>query len=134
MKPCIQTQYSQVEFKNEDYNGQITMTVPDQTLSIQQIVENHVRGLPNNLKMREPIFLGDEEYYPPINSLDEIDKHDMLSHAKSTINAIQTEFAEQKKRKTKQKKCSKRRAPILQRSWKKTPQAGDGSTEVQSGA
>lgn len=119
-----------------EYNTGVSLTVPDETLSIRELVRNHTRGLPSNVVAKTPVYLGDEETYPFYDHLDEIDKHDLLHAAKQEINAIQSEFAEKQKQKQKQQNTEdkKQQPPKSLENDKEPPPAPGDSTKAQSGA
>lgn len=70
-------------------------TVPDDSLSIPELIRNHTRGVPSkNAQEKQPIYLGDDHGLPSLEefaNMDNIDRQDTLHALKSEINAIQTE-------------------------------------------
>ena len=74
-------------------------TVPDQSLTMRQILDRYARGLP--LDVKTPIWEEDDELnpLPDVRTLDLTEKQDMLQSAKDELNAIKQKMAE--KRKTK---------------------------------
>jgi uncharacterized membrane protein YukC len=79
MKPKFKTQFN-AEYKgvfDEQPTGD-SKTLPDQTLSIQQLLINHTRGIPSNVSHR------DGEYFDT-----EIPRHDDIVDAKEYAEALQ---------------------------------------------
>lgn len=83
--------------------------VPDDTMTIAQIVQNFQRGLPINGQQKQGIYLGDEEIFNL--NMDNIDKQDALFAVQGEINAIRSEHAErQKQKKQKQSEDSQKKS------------------------
>ena len=74
-------------------------TVPDQSLTMRQILDRYARGLP--LDVKTPIWEEDDELnpLPDVRTLDLTEKHDMLKSAQDELNAIKTKMAEKRKKK-----------------------------------
>lgn len=73
-----------------------SMTVPDQSMSIRQIMQQHVRGIPAQ-GFQQP-FYDEEDSQMGINpkTLDLIDKQEMLKQTKRQIWDMQQELASKK--------------------------------------
>lgn len=107
-------------------------TVPDDTLTIAQIVKNHMHKLPTNARTKEGIYLGDEEYFD-LQNLDNIDKQDMLQAAQAEINAIRSEHTEKQKLK-KQQQDLKKDPPTSTKEDGGTPPVDPAQPKPSSGA
>lgn len=65
----VRTQFNSHEFpKNHEINNSPTMTIPDQTMSMRELVQRYTRGLP--LDQKTPVYVTDEEN---IDDLDMVD-------------------------------------------------------------
>lgn len=59
----------------------VSMTVPDQTLTIREIIANSQNGVPSNVG-RVPIYRG-EELFPDFERLDLSEKYDIIQEVKA---------------------------------------------------
>jgi len=73
-------------------------TVPDQSLSMRQILDRYARGLP--LDVKTPIWEEDDELnpLPDVRTLDLTEKAEMLKKAKDELNAIKNKMADKRKK------------------------------------
>ena len=62
--------------KNYEHNYSPSMTIPDQTLSIRQILERHSRGLPIE-GWKVPIWDGEDNDLPDIRTLDLAERQEL---------------------------------------------------------
>lgn len=69
----------------ESFIGQISLTVPNQTLSIQQIIENHTRGI-TTIPEADLHYLDDSE----IPNFETMSKIDQLSYASEIRHTVAT--------------------------------------------
>lgn len=53
-----------------------SVTIPDHSLSIQEILERHVKGQP--IPQLFPVYYGEEDYLPNVAGLDLTEKQDLL--------------------------------------------------------
>lgn len=53
-----------------EVNHEPSMTVPDQTISMKKLIENHVRGIPSDVRMYQGQYLGIE--IPKITDLTDL--------------------------------------------------------------
>jgi hypothetical protein len=74
-------------------------TIPDQSLTMRQILDRYARGLP--LDVKTPIWEEDDEFnpLPDIRTLDLSEKQEMLQSAKDELQAIKNKMAEKRKKK-----------------------------------
>ena len=80
-------------------NNQPSMTVPDQTLTLRQILDRYARGLPLGGTNESPIF--DEEETNEgidIRTLDLSEVHELTQQRVNELNALKSEY--DKKRRT----------------------------------
>lgn len=73
----IKTTMNSHEFQSQyEKNYSPSLTIPDQTLSIRQILERHSRGLPIE-GWREPIWDGEDNDLPDIRTLDLAERQEL---------------------------------------------------------
>lgn len=83
-----------------------SLTVPDQVLSMRQIMERHTRGLPITGGMN-PEYPDDQEnldfddYMPPIETMDISEIHDIAAASKARTDDIKKKYKKFKDEKTK---------------------------------
>jgi len=79
----------------EDYTGQISLTVPDETLTIRQIVEKHIRGqeIADEL-MRTPINIEDSDF--DNDDLEKVEQMDLADRENLKLS-LQNSNEEKKK-------------------------------------
>ena len=70
----------------------VSMTVPDQSLSVQQLIERHRRGLGIE-GYREPVYYNDT-VVPSIETMDFAEKRAFLEHLKEHRASIEAIFKE----------------------------------------
>lgn len=58
--------------EGEDFTGRKSLAIPDQTLSVREIVDNHTRGI-TDFPESELVFLNDEEI-PNFENMSKIDQ------------------------------------------------------------
>lgn len=71
-------------------------TIPDQSLSVQQIMERYARGLPLD-GVRVPVYLGDEIEFPEMERLDLTERQQLIAEARERTKLIQEELQNQEK-------------------------------------
>lgn len=72
--------------KNYEINTMPSMTIPDQTMSIRQIVERFAKGLPVD-GLREPIWDIDNDL-PDFNTLDLAERQELAQHYQSELENL----------------------------------------------
>jgi len=74
-------------------------TVPDQSLTMRQILDRYARGLP--LDVKTPIWEEDDELnpLPDVRTLDLTEKAEMLKQAKAELQDIKNKMAEKRNKK-----------------------------------
>jgi hypothetical protein len=82
----IKTSMNSKEFKTKgEWNYNPTLTVPDHTLSIRQILERHSRGLPLE-GWRTPIWDGEDNELPDIRTLDLAERQELAELYQQELN------------------------------------------------
>lgn len=95
----FQTQFNRASFMDKRYHKAkgISKTIPDQAMSVREIIERSVRGLPTT-GARVPVYLGDDHDLPDVEKMDLIDIHNARQEAQQTVNEIQEKLQKPKKR------------------------------------
>jgi hypothetical protein len=84
----IKNQLNAKTFKKiYEQNSLPSMTIPDQSMTVREIMDRFTRGLPLNAG-KVPIYEG-EEYTPDITKMDLADKHDWIENVFQRANEIQ---------------------------------------------
>ena len=85
----IKTTMNSHEFINKnEWNYKPSLTIPDQTMSIREILERHSRGLPIE-GWREPIWDGEDNDLPDYRTLDLSERQELASLYKQELQNIQ---------------------------------------------
>lgn len=84
------------QFKKQtgEVNNKPSMTIPDQTMSIREILDRYARGLPIEAG-KVPIYDG-EEYSPDPRYMDLADRQEYMEYAKDQIKAYEQQQNEVK--------------------------------------
>lgn len=74
----FKTQWNADEFPRSpgETNTGISETIPDQSLSVREIMTRHAHGLPVSGE-RVPVYHGEEEFLPDPNTLDLAEREDL---------------------------------------------------------
>ena len=101
------TPYTYPEFpSNNEINTQPSLTVPDQTMSIQEILSRYARGIePDNV--RTPIYEG-EDAMPDISKMDLADQQAFREAVEEELDGIKSHYAEKVKKAEEEKEARKR--------------------------
>lgn len=83
----------QFDTKPEE-NNLPSMTVPDQTMSIREIMQRHVRGLSSNVSHTE-IWDGEDNDLPDPRTLDLAEKQELIIQAKEEQQRIEKQLQKQ---------------------------------------
>lgn len=87
MAKNYQTQFSYDHKKmRREVNNKPSLTVPDQSLSVKQILDRYARGLPLG-GMKVPVYDGEEDV-PDFNKLDLAERQELLEQTKQSITNI----------------------------------------------
>lgn len=76
-----------------EVNQQPSLTVPDQTMSMRQILARHSRGLPIS-NGKEPIYHGEDDYIPDPRTLDLVDRQEYAEKLQETVKTYKQQAAE----------------------------------------
>lgn len=68
-------------------NSGLSLTIPDQTMSVQTLLERHSRGL-NIGGSRSPIYDGEDDFFPDLSKMDLVDRADFIQDKKDELEAI----------------------------------------------
>lgn len=86
----FKTAYTAKTFpKKRTMNNQPSLTVPDQTMSIKEIMNRFAKGLPIE-GQKVPVYHGEEDYLPDYKSLDLTERQELLEHTKQTIKNLKS--------------------------------------------
>lgn len=91
----VKTQYNREEHPcNYEENNKPSLTIPDQTLTIRQIIDRYTRGLPISTSMQNPIFQEDEVFndVPDVNRLDLHDRMEFANNARQELEDIKNKL------------------------------------------
>lgn len=111
-----------------------SMTIPDQTLSIKEIISRYVRGLPIDGE-KVPIYDGEEDDMPDPRTLDLSELAELDRASKSTIENYQSDLNKYKDNQFKKrmyedyKKELEKASPPAQSDKTEKPPAGDTHRE-----
>lgn len=97
--PLVKTYLNRDLFpKKYEINTLPSMTVPDQSLTMRQILDRYARGLPLDVKV--PIWTDDDELnpLPDIRTLDLSERDDMLRSARAELDEVKRKIADKRKK------------------------------------
>lgn len=100
----FKTPYNSNEFPiKAEKNKMPSKTIPDQTMSIKEILIRHSRGLPiSGGKM--PIYEGEDNAMPDMDRMELTDKMDLIQNNRDEIKRIQADLQKQANKPPKQPK------------------------------
>lgn len=101
--PKFKTPYNSIPDPGESFRNP-SLTLPDQTLSIKQIMDRYASGRPLT-DVKTPHYNGeDDDFFPPnFDRLDLIDRKDLLDVQKLRISEIRQKIDEKRKQTEEQK-------------------------------
>jgi hypothetical protein len=94
-------------FNTEDnkYKGQVnnepSMTIPDQTMSLRELITRYAKGLPLE-GAKTPIWEGEEGFDVNPETLDLAEREELAEKAREELKSIENRIKEAKKKKTEQ--------------------------------
>lgn len=138
-RPVFQTHYRRIK-SSGDYEhvaGQISQTVPNQSLTINEIYKRYASGRPLT-GVRNPIFDDDgsnphgpldfDDYMPDINHLDLAHRQEILDNAKQSLDEMKKKLngiaAARQSEKDKETKALLKRIADLEKANPPAPSAG----------
>lgn len=101
--------------KNYERNNLPSMTIPDQSLSVKDILKRYARGLPLYQNPQQPIYEGDEMELPDLRKMDLAEIQELREYTQEKIKTTR-ENLEQQARKLREKELQD------YNEWKKTRQ------------
>lgn len=104
--PIIKTQYTAKYYpKDHEHQTEKSLTVPNQSMTILEMVKRHQKGLPVDGGRQTPIYNG-EDLIPDLNNMDLADREayidsvaDHLVEVRARIQAAEKEAASKQKQK-----------------------------------
>lgn len=99
----FRTHYNSIEFeKNYECNHLPSKTIPDQTMSVREIMRRFASGLPLE-GAKVPIYEGEDEYMPDLKTMDISEQYALIDEqkqkiadARETLQHLQKENARKK--------------------------------------
>ena len=84
------TQYNAHAYEKQyEINTKPSLTIPDQTLSVKEIMDRFVRGLPVE-GAKIPIYEGDESDLPDLSKMDLTERQETIERIKNEVETIRT--------------------------------------------
>lgn len=91
------TPYNQEKFvKQREVNNMPSVTVPDMSLSVKQIMDRYAKGLPLE-GVRVPIYEGEEFETPDMSKLDLSERYELIQENRERIMQIQKNLTQNEK-------------------------------------
>lgn len=101
-RPAIKTPLNAKHFpESREYNYQPSKTLPDQTLSLKELLDRYTRGLPISGPQMHPVFNGDEDFFPDVRRMDISEIHDLKQLVKEDIQNQKDDLTKQQTAKQK---------------------------------
>jgi len=124
----FKTQWNAKDFPTKgEVNTQPSLTIPDQTLSIKQIMDRFSKGLPLD-GHREAIYNGEDDDMPDLAHMDLADREQAIKEAQYEAETLADKIKEDKKQKAlKQAK----KAPLKQLEIQIADEGGEADEEAQ---
>lgn len=94
MKPKIQTPWNRVGDHGEK-NTKPGITIPDQSMSVKEIMDRFARGLPVG-GMRVPIYDGENDDMPDLRNMDLADRQAYMEAAQEEYEILQERIKKSK--------------------------------------
>lgn len=94
------TQYNNKRARDPERNTKPSLTIPDQSMTIREIMIRYAKGLPIS-GGRVPLYEnedGEEDFYPDIEHMDLADRQQFLEDSKKEIELAKAEVARREKR------------------------------------
>lgn len=102
----FRNQFNSHEFPEVDKRKRLpSMTIPDQSMSVKDMLDRQSRGLPVT-GARIPVYHGEDDFYPDFDKMDLADREQILRDVKERIDNAREEhtkrlreYSEKKKKK-----------------------------------
>lgn len=94
------TQYNNKRVRDPESNKKPSLTIPDQSMTIREIMTRYAKGLPIS-GGRVPLYEnedGEEDFYPDIEHMDLADRQQFLEDSKKQIQEAQAEVKRREQR------------------------------------
>lgn len=82
--------------KQYQVTDQLSVTIPDMSLSIKEILQNHTRGIP--MPSLEEIYEGDDIYLPDIHTLDLAERQELKEQYQEQLKSIRQKIQDEQLR------------------------------------
>lgn len=87
------------EFENKGESFKLpSLTIPDETMSIREILSRHARGLPIS-GQKVPLYEGEEDIMPDLRHMDLADRQYILEQAADELDALKNRLNQKPKEK-----------------------------------
>lgn len=91
----VRTWFNKPIYKGEK-NDMPSMTVPEQAMSIREILDRFSRGLPLG-GQRVPVYNGEDDDLPDLRHMDLADRQEYMENAADELRSLKTKINEKKK-------------------------------------
>lgn len=85
--PAIKYQFLDIDYSQPEVNNLPSETIPDESLTVQEIMTRFARNMPINASNREPIYHGDQ-FVPDFEHMDLADREQYLDETKKEVENI----------------------------------------------
>lgn len=79
-----------------EVNTMASRTIPDETMSIREIVYRFTKNLPVTSGVKVPIYEGDDEFTPDLRTLDLVERQQMAENARKELGEIASREAKRR--------------------------------------
>lgn len=111
----------------------VSETVPDMTLSLEEIVARYSRGMPViGSGMKTPMFDGDDDFFPEMASMDLAEREEYYEELKKEYQEIQQREKQRQKQDAARK--AKEAEELAIRTYERMQKVRQGVNEVQEKA
>lgn len=122
------TPFNDVNPTQPEINRKPSMTIPDQSMSVQEIMERYARGLPI-AGQKVPLYDGEEGDFPDLSKMDLADRQQYLEDRRDELSDIKYRWEQDKIRKAK-----KQQEKFEFEQWKKDKAKGIAPAQPPAGA
>lgn len=109
-------------------------TIPEQSLSIKQLLHRYSRGLPLDAPIQNAVYDGEEMEFPDLARLDLAERQELLESARAETKRIETILRDNAQ--ARQKKHAEKARELERKKWldefNQTQNKGQGSTGKQN--
>lgn len=89
--------------RKPEVNNSPSMTIPDESLSVREIMERYARGLPLQ-GVRVPEYHGEDDDLPDLERMELTDRMDAIEQAKIDLKEMKDKISKKKEKPEKQAK------------------------------